>query len=642
MLVAMRRVDIVAPRRRGADVVRVVHRLGALHLAPFELPEGLTPGGFGVNPATPPGTPFDAALERVADLGELLGPRIGPGHLVDELWDLDPVALLREADALEPVRARVAALTGERVLLGSEEARLGSYRRLVEGLSSAIGHLPSIRGYGSTGIVVHTRYRAVIGLIRDELEELTGGRCEILAAEMDPDRVAAILLYPARVAEDVRALLGGRDLEEVALPEEFQGVPFDQLGPELGQEQSRVQVRLATVEAELAALSAAHGARVAALRDVLEDRVAEARALHDSGISDHLVILGGWLPAGRVAELRDALAAEVGPEVLVEERPHQARDPRTPVAFENQPFLRAFEPLASFISMPRYGSLDPTPLLALTFPAFVGLMVADVGYGLLLLGLLLWARRRWRGEPLMGIVWPIGVLSAAATIGFGVLFGEWFGDAGQQFLGLGPVWLDRREAIVPLLVLAISIGVAQVGLGLVLGMVNAVLLRHRGELARRGALLVSLVAVLVIIGWLARLMPEAMGQVALAALLVALVVLVATAGLAGPIEVVGVLGNVLSYARLMAIGLASVMLALVANRLGGLPENVVLGVVVAAVIHALNLVLGFFDSSVQGLRLHYVEFFSKFVEPGGVRYEPFVSALARDGTRLPVRPSGGP
>src|SRR3972149_3386130 len=112
MLVAMRRVDIGAPRRRGADGVRVVH------------------------------------------LGELLGPRIGPGHLGDELWDLDPVALLREADALEPVRARVAALTGERVLLGSEEARLGSYRRLVEGLSSAIGHLPSIRGYGSTGIVV--------------------------------------------------------------------------------------------------------------------------------------------------------------------------------------------------------------------------------------------------------------------------------------------------------------------------------------------------------------------------------------------------------------------------------------------------------------------------------------------------------
>ena len=167
MLVAMRRVDIVAPRRRGADVVRVVHRLGALHLAPFELPQGLTPGVFGVDPATPPGTPFDATLERVADLGGLLGPGAGRGDLVEDLWDLDDEALLREGASLEPLRARVAALTGERVLLESEEARLGSYRRLVEGLSSAIGHLPSIRGYGSTGIVVHARYRAVIGLIRD-------------------------------------------------------------------------------------------------------------------------------------------------------------------------------------------------------------------------------------------------------------------------------------------------------------------------------------------------------------------------------------------------------------------------------------------------------------------------------------------
>jgi V/A-type H+-transporting ATPase subunit I len=173
-------------------------------------------------------------------------------------------------------------------------------------------------------------------------------------------------------------------------------------------------------------------------------------------------------------------------------------------------------------------------------------------------------------------------------------------------------------------------------------MINASLLEHRSELARRAALLVSLGAMLVVIGWLARLMPAVVGQVALAALLVALVVLVATAGLTGPIEVIGVLGNVLSYARLMALGLASVMLALVANRLGGLPENMLLGIAVAAAIHALNLVLGFFDSSVQGMRLHYVEFFSKFVEPGGVPYEPFVSALARRAELSPPRSSGGP
>ena len=102
-------------------------------------------------------------------------------------------------------------------------------------------------------------------------------------------------------------------------------------------------------------------------------------------------------------------------------------------------------------------------------------------------------------------------------------------------------------------------------------------------------------------------------------------------GASGPIELVGMFGNVLSYARLMAIGLASVMLAVVANRLGGLAGNLALAVVVAGTFHALNFGLAFFDASIQALRLHYVEFFSKFVEHGGRRFRPFVSSFEARG-----------
>ena len=86
----------------------------------------------------------------------------------------------------------------------------------------------------------------------------------------------------------------------------------------------------------------------------------------------------------------------------------------------------------------------------------------------------------------------------------------------------------------------------------------------------------------------------------------------------------------LSYARLMAIALASAMLATVANAFGALTGDLVLGVLVAGLLHGLNFTLGFFDATIQGLRLHYVEFFSKFVEIGHVRYAPFASALGRD------------
>lgn len=642
MLLPMRRVDVLAPRSRVGSVLRSIHRAGVLHLVPYEPLPDVGPAVFGAEPTTGPGTPWDTALERVVELAGLLGPARAPTGLAAELWALDDDALAAEVDRLETVRDRAARLTGERIRLDGQATRLDSYRRLVEGLRGVVGRLPTVRGFGSTGIVVGARHRAVIGLIREELEQMTDGRCEVIAADFGPDRVAGILIYPLRLTSEVQLLLGSRDLEEVTLPEELAGVPFDELGPRLAAEAARLRDRSAEAERELAETTARHGPRVVALRLVLGDRIAEARALRDAGASDHVAVLGGWLPARELDGLRARLEREVGPEVVVLERPAgRGHPPDAPVALENGRLARAFEPLASFVSLPRYGSLDPTPLLAVTLPAFMGLMIGDAGYGLVMLALLSLARRRWRAAPAMAVVWPIGVSAAAATILFGVLFGEWFGETGRELLGLRPIWLDRREAMVPLLILAISIGVAQVGLGLVLGVVNAALLRHRRELAGRAALLVSLGAILVVLGWISGRLPDGVGFAGLAGLVIALGVLLATLGLAGPVEVIGVLGNVLSYARLMAIGLSSVMLAVVAARLGGLVENVVIGALVATLVHGLNLALGVFDSTVQGLRLHYVEFFSKFVEPGGVPYAPFASSLPEPGRGSGSRLNGG-
>jgi V/A-type H+-transporting ATPase subunit I len=642
MLLAMRRIDILMPRSRVGSVLRSVHRAGVLHLVPYEPLPDIGPAVFAGEPMAGPGTPYDSALERVVELAGLLGPARAPAGLAAELWALDDAALAAEVDRLETVRDRAARLTGERIRLDGQATRLDSYRRIVEGLRGVVGRLPTVRGFGSTGIVVGARDRAVIGLIREELERLTGGRCELITADFGSDRVAGILIYPLRLTSQVRLLLGSRDLEEVTLPEDLAGVPFDELGPRLAAEAAGLRDRSAEAERELAEITARHGPRVIALRLVLGDRIAEARVMDNAGASDHVVVLGGWTPARELAGLRARLEREVGPEVVVLERPSGHDHPAgTPVALDNGRFARAFEPLASFVSLPRYGSLDPTPLLAVGLPAFMGLMIGDAGYGLVLLALLALARRRWKAAPAMAVVWPIGVSAALATIAFGVLFGEWFGETGRDLVGLHPIWLDRREAIVPLLIVAISIGVAQVGLGLGLGVVNAALLGHRRALAGRAALLVSLAASIVVLGWISGRLPAEVGYAGLAGLVVALGVLLAALGLAGPVEMILVLGNVLSYARLMAIGLASVMLAVVAARLGGLVQNLVVGALVATLVHGLNLALAVFDSTVQGLRLHYVEFFSKFVEPGGVPYAPFASALPESGRPMGSRPTEG-
>jgi len=88
-------------------------------------------------------------------------------------------------------------------------------------------------------------------------------------------------------------------------------------------------------------------------------------------------------------------------------------------------------------------------------------------------------------------------------------------------------------------------------------------------------------------------------------------------------EVMGTVGNILSYARLMAIGMASVILAIVANEMAGAFGIAIIGILMAVLLHGLNIVLAMFSPSIHSIRLHLVEFFSKFYEGGGVAYKPF-------------------
>lgn len=118
-------------------------------------------------------------------------------------------------------------------------------------------------------------------------------------------------------------------------------------------------------------------------------------------------------------------------------------------------------------------------------------------------------------------------------------------------------------------------------------------------------------------------LPSAFFTPVVVALLVLFPILVVIEGVIGPIEFLATISNVLSYARIMALGTASVMLAVVANRFVGAFGGAVVGVLFALLFHLVNFVLGVFSPTIQALRLHYVEFFGKFYSPGGVEYRPF-------------------
>jgi V/A-type H+-transporting ATPase subunit I len=296
----------------------------------------------------------------------------------------------------------------------------------------------------------------------------------------------------------------------------------------------------------------------------------------------------------------------------------------------NSRLARPFEPLARFLELPRPGSVDPTLLLALFFPLMFGAMVGDVGYGVLLLALAFGLRRSasMRAPALAGVT-RILQLGAGWAIVFGVLYGELLGDLGSRlFGGDWALWRYRpaAETLEPLLLFAVAVGAAHVVLGLVLGAWQSIRFgEHRELIDKLGSLLV-LGGLFGIAGGAVDQLPAAALTPAVAAAVVGLVLVMSPHGalglITGPLALLGTLGNVLSYLRLAAVGLASAHLAGVANELGTVGP-IWMGVLVAAFFHTLNLALAMFSPTIQGLRLHYVEFFGTFLVGGGRAFTPF-------------------
>jgi V/A-type H+-transporting ATPase subunit I len=305
-----------------------------------------------------------------------------------------------------------------------------------------------------------------------------------------------------------------------------------------------------------------------------------------------------------------------------------------PVAIRNPRIFRPFEVITRWLPLPRYGTMDPTPFVAVFFPMFFGLILGDLGYGAILAALAVLGWTRSADGSVLRSLSQIAAACAVFSLLFGFLFGELFGDLGRRVLGMRPLAFSREEAFVPFLSLALAIGFVHVLLGLVLGALSNLRSDPRASLGRGLAAVMLLLTAAVLLAAF-NVLPAAFFTPAAIALLLSLPALVVIEGALGPIEFFSRLANVLSYARIMALGTASVMLAVAANRLAGTLGGVAVGVLFATLFHLVNFGLGVFSPTVHALRLHFVEFFGTFYSPGGLIYRP----LRRAGQRAAAEPA---
>jgi len=622
-------IEVVGLKTDLQSVLHILRQLGCVHIDNLtELPE------ISARPLA-----LDPNMLRQQEELSFLTARLG--GLLDALGDSrsPKVESIPEGDYLtearksvEKLMPQVQSLTARREELESELASLPRYEATLRKLLPIIPRSAHNPGMRTVGVLVNREHTGILDSVGKQVLDMTVGRAEIVASDVDAAMRAMLIVFPNEFINQVENLLGREDISRLRLPSELgEGSP-DVVLASLQRRMAAIPKEISEIEQELLQLSAKWRDKLSVWRVVLQDDLESTRVLPRFGETDMTFVVAGWIPVNAIETVEATFKREVGETVLVKRLPLTAKmEKRAPVMLQNPRVVRPFESLTNLLALPRYGHIDPSGLMAFFLPVFFGMILGDVGYGALVLLLSLGAMRRFKSGMIRDILIVLA-MGAGWSIVFGLLYGEIFGTLGEA-LGVHALWFDRAssEHVMGLLIMTLAIGAVHITLGLVLGVWEAIKDRSRSHLLERGGMLVGLIGLFLLVGVLTDFLPQGFMSVAIASTIIGIVLLSLSIGclgiVMGPIEFIGLIGNVLSYLRIAAIGLASVYLAMVANEVAGMIGNIVVGVIIAVLIHALNLVLGMFSPTIHSLRLHYVEFFRKFYEGGGRPYEPFRSQL---------------
>ncbi len=626
MILRMAKVQLIGPRDLLPRALAFLQERGVIQLRATGDERGAD-GVALVRPLVP--MPDADALARslveAAERAAALAARLPFAHPTDRseaLPEPGGPALLARLGALEQ---EVGALVDRRSALVEEQEAVARFERLMVALSPIRHRVDPGLGPEIHGLFLKEDPEA-LALLAQETGRITGGNYDLDARPLGDGNVGVLLTVPRSASRELATLLFAHGVEEVRLPPGFAGKPLIEVLLLLAARRQQVPRELAEIDVALSRLASMFGPALAAAQRSARAALARLQATEQCGATRFSFVVAGWTPASHVATLRAAVDAEMGGAVaLLSHAPVPGEWSHVPVVLSNPAWLRPFQLLLALVPLPRYGSVDPTPWLAVSFPLFFGFVLGDVAFGLLAAaGALIAMRLGWGGRMGKDVA-AVALVCALAALLFGLLYGEALGDLGAS-IGLRPLLFHRRREVLEFLGLAVAVGGAHVLVGAALGVYTSARSGHGravvARIAKLGLLVAGGLAAVAVAGALAR--PWLLGAVAALGLFV-LVAVIAEGPLAALDLVLG-LGNVLSYSRLMALGLASAMLADVANAIWRTLSPPAAGFAVGLLLHVINFSFGLVSPLVAALRLHYVEFFERFYEEGGEPFHPFALA----------------
>ncbi|MCL2786200.1 MAG: V-type ATP synthase subunit I [Methanomassiliicoccaceae archaeon] len=526
-------------------------------------------------------------------------------------------------------------------------------------------------------------YRSIVVLVGSVKADPTAALSGLADSELfvSADKKMIALFVKTSEREEALRILTDYEYTDISVPEGTGPVGDAVAG--INSKVAALSAEKEEADKELAALKEKHGDDIIALDEELSFEEMKGTMPLRIATSSHSFVIDAWVPTSKTGAVVSGMNERMDNNIYVEVMEDRSRslhdvehaEPRfkeTPTKMNNGPFARHFEHPVKLLSSPKYQEIDPTLILSIFFPLFFGFMVGDIGYAIPFIILGAYGLKTAKNKDFRAIAMAL-FFGGIWTFIFGFFFyGEMFGmhfvgyatDNAETWMSLFglhfPEWfvnifpnhghgISKVEDVTFLLKVSIYIGIIHIMLGYVIGFFNAKMQHGTKEaFFEKGGWIITFVG-LVLFAWS---MTEVMISgvsfgdmlpfiLAAAAMMVAgIAISIKKEGGQAILEVPGLFGNILSYARLTAIGMSKAGMALafnyisitmIAAGLGGI-AGIIVGLLLFSFLHLVIWVLAILSAGLHSLRLQYVEMMSKFFVGGGKEYEPL--EIKRKNTKI--------
>lgn len=532
-------------------------------------------------------------------------------------------------DLLLVIEPNIKKIEAEKEDLKSKIEHLSRYQPVLRQCQPLIQEIKK-KSELESNIIMFNR-KSDLGLVEfeKEIKERTKDLYEIISRRIDENYFAVLVLYNRDFQNAIQGYLASEKLSSFELSPELRNVNLVDTSAHIEGSLEKLQTTLESLENEKnKIIETPEFEKLVKIYNEASDRISDFQLAEKMGGTENTFEIEGFLPKSKRKKFDLELKNNFGNRILITKTKAKKN---APVLRKNPRLIRPFETITNLIQLPQYGSIDPTPLVFVFFIFFWGFMVGDVGYAAVIFSIAFILRikfKRNKQQALQNIT-EIFMMSCIAAMFFGLIYFEIFGTLGETIAhhdlhldGLKPI-LNRYEQVQELLLISILIGYVVIIGGMLLGVYNNLKLGHMTHVYSNLLLILiwgSIPVVLII----AIISPDLFTTAIIVDLIIILLsigFLMKLDGIAGLIHVIERFSNILSFARLMAIGLVGAWMGYIGNSL--ITQLFPLGLIMGIGLHLINVVILVLSPSIHSMRLNVFEFFTQFVIEGGNIYKPY-------------------